>query len=92
MINHPNITEEHITTMIHKLLVAQDMNLVDHYGNRTHINWSFFNSFFFAITVTTTIGYGHLSPYTVLGTLQHIVDLELYYRIVNVISIADTIV
>lgn len=69
MINHPNITQEHITTMIQKLLVAQDMNLVDRYGNKTEfINWDFFNSFFFAITVTTTIGYGHLTPYTVLGT------------------------
>ncbi|XP_054154281.1 potassium channel subfamily K member 2-like [Oppia nitens] len=70
LINHPNITQDYITTMIQKLLVAQDMNLVDSYGNKTSFsNWSFFNSFFFAITVTTTIGYGHLTPYTVTGKI-----------------------
>ncbi|CAG2171746.1 unnamed protein product [Oppiella nova] len=58
--------------MIQKLLVAQDMNLVDRFGNKTEfINWSFFNSFFFAITVTTTIGYGHLTPYTASGGIGH---------------------
>jgi len=31
--------------------------------------WGFFNSFFFAITVVTTIGYGHLSPTTSAGRL-----------------------
>ncbi|CAG2104467.1 unnamed protein product, partial [Medioppia subpectinata] len=70
LINHPNISQEHITSMIQKLLAAQDMNLVDRFGNKTEfINWSFFNSFFFAITVTTTIGYGHLTPYTASGKL-----------------------
>lgn len=54
--------------MIHKLLVAQDNNLVDSFGKQSeYINWSFVNSFFFAITVTTTIGYGHLTPSTFSG-------------------------
>lgn len=69
LLNHPNITQEHITMMIHKLLVAQDMNLVDNFGHDTHTNWNFFNSFFFAITVITTVGYGHLSPSTISGRI-----------------------
>ena len=67
-LNHSQISEQYIRTMIHKLLEAQDNNLIDSYGNQSqYINWSFINSFFFAITVTTTIGYGHLTPSTFFG-------------------------
>lgn len=31
--------------------------------------WGFFNSIFFAVTVITTIGYGHLSPITSAGKI-----------------------
>ncbi|RWS12312.1 open rectifier potassium channel protein 1-like protein [Dinothrombium tinctorium] len=37
------------------------------------VRWDFYNSVFFAITVVTTIGYGHLSPSTSLGRLFCIV-------------------
>lgn len=33
------------------------------------MRWGFFNSFFFAITVVTTVGYGHLSPSTPAGRI-----------------------
>ncbi|XP_074592998.1 potassium channel, subfamily K, member 16-like [Brevipalpus obovatus] len=35
--------------------------------------WGFFNSIFFAVTVVTTIGYGHLSPQTSAGRIFCIV-------------------
>ncbi|NXX20711.1 KCNKG protein, partial [Podargus strigoides] len=39
-------------------------------GNSTNpSNWDFSNSFFFAGTVVTTIGYGNLSPSTVAGQI-----------------------
>lgn len=67
-LNHSSINEAYIRQMIHKLLKAQDANLIDSYGAQSqYINWSFINSFFFAITVTTTIGYGHLTPSTFFG-------------------------
>ncbi|KAI2805324.1 hypothetical protein BLOT_004320 [Blomia tropicalis] len=73
-LNHSRISEHYIRTMIHKLLVAQDNNLIDSFGNQSqYINWSFINSFFFAITVTTTIGYGHLTPSTFFGKIFCIV-------------------
>ncbi|KAH8027571.1 hypothetical protein HPB51_007121 [Rhipicephalus microplus] len=52
---------------------------MDEHGQDTHTNWNFYNSFFFAITVVTTIGktsgllfltkfgYGHLAPSTAWG-------------------------
>lgn len=71
-LNHPNITEQYIRDMIAKILEAQDNNLLDNSGNQSqYINWSFINSFFFAITVTTTIGYGHLTPSTTSGEHTH---------------------
>ncbi|KAH9394223.1 hypothetical protein TYRP_004272, partial [Tyrophagus putrescentiae] len=73
-LNDSQISESYIHLMIHKLLVAQDNNLVDSFGKQSeYINWSFINSFFFAITVTTTIGYGHLTPSTFFGKIFCIV-------------------
>ncbi|KAH9526900.1 hypothetical protein DERF_000957 [Dermatophagoides farinae] len=67
-LNHTQFTEEKFRLIIHELLMAQDNNLIDSYGNQQpFINWSFINSFFFAITVITTIGYGHLTPRTIMG-------------------------
>lgn len=67
-LNHPNITEQYIRLVVHKLLVAQNDNLINDFGEQKQsINWSFINSFFFAITVITTIGYGHLTATTVFG-------------------------
>jgi len=66
-LNHPNISQTDIKEMIHKFLVARDTNLVDQWGVSTNQNWNFYNSFFFSITVVTTIGYGHLLPSTASG-------------------------
>lgn len=67
--DHPNFTQTEIEHIITTLADAKSMNLVDEHGNITRINWSFYNSFFFAITVVTTIGYGHLAPSTVPGRI-----------------------
>ncbi|XP_013790822.1 potassium channel subfamily K member 4-like [Limulus polyphemus] len=67
--NHPNFTKGDMQKLVHHLAEARSKNLMDDYGNNTHLNWSFYNSFFFAITVVTTIGYGHLAPSTVSGRI-----------------------
>ncbi|XP_076316589.1 potassium channel, subfamily K, member 16-like isoform X1 [Tachypleus tridentatus] len=67
--NHPNFTKGDIQRLVHHLAEARSKNLMDDYGNNTNLNWSFYNSFFFAITVVTTIGYGHLAPSTVPGRI-----------------------
>lgn len=68
--NQNYFTEQKFRKILHELLIAQDHNLIDSYGNQqSYVNWSFINSFFFAITVITTIGYGHLTPRTIMGKI-----------------------
>ncbi|KFM63648.1 Potassium channel subfamily K member 10, partial [Stegodyphus mimosarum] len=62
-----NVTRADLENLM--LRLAHSQSLIDESGNDTHTNWSFDNSFFFAITVVTTIGYGHLSPSTTGGRL-----------------------
>ena|SRR6218665_1371893 len=67
-LNHTFLTESYISGTLNRLLEAKENNLIDIHGNQSmYINWSFINSFFFAITVITTIGYGHLTPSTFFG-------------------------
>ncbi|OQR76429.1 open rectifier potassium channel protein 1-like, partial [Tropilaelaps mercedesae] len=68
-LQHPNFTREEMVSMIQNLTNARMRNLIDMTGKETNVNWNFYNSFFFAITVVTTIGYGHVSPSTVPGRL-----------------------
>lgn len=69
VLNHPNLSSSEITEIIIRLADARSKNLLDEEGRDTHINWNFYNSFFFAITVVTTIGYGHLAPSTEWGRI-----------------------
>ncbi|XP_022707888.1 potassium channel subfamily K member 2-like [Varroa jacobsoni] len=68
-LHHPDFTREEMVSMIQNLTNARMRNLIDMTGKETNVNWNFYNSFFFAITVVTTIGYGHVSPSTVAGRL-----------------------
>lgn len=68
-LNHPNLTSREISQLVSRLADARSKNLMDEDGRDTHTNWNFYNSFFFAITVVTTIGYGHLAPSTVCGRI-----------------------
>ncbi|KPM11334.1 Acid-sensitive two pore domain K+ channel dTASK-6-like protein [Sarcoptes scabiei] len=71
-LNDQNLTAENFNEIIKILLKARDDNLIDSDGNQhAYINWNFINSFFFAITVITTIGYGHLTPSTIIGMIDH---------------------
>ncbi|XP_015904277.1 potassium channel, subfamily K, member 16-like [Parasteatoda tepidariorum] len=65
----PNVTRADMEGLMLRLSAAHRKSLIDEEGNDTHSNWSFENSFFFAITVVTTIGYGHLAPSTTGGRL-----------------------
>lgn len=69
LLGTPNVTREDMESLMLRLAEAHSQSLIDEEGNDTHTNWSFSNSFFFAITVVTTIGYGHLSPSTTPGRL-----------------------
>ncbi|XP_054722859.1 LOW QUALITY PROTEIN: potassium channel subfamily K member 4-like [Uloborus diversus] len=69
MLGDPNVTRQDMERLMLRLAAAHSQSLIDESGNDTHTNWSFENSFFFAITVVTTIGYGHLSPSTTPGRL-----------------------
>lgn len=54
--------------IINAFLMAQNVPTLDEDKEpKFTSHWNFFNSFFFAITVVTTIGYGHLSPSTHIG-------------------------
>lgn len=59
---------DNLTRIINSFLVEQSIPILT--GEQTEklrTNWDFFNSFFFAITVVTTIGYGHMAPSTTIG-------------------------
>ncbi|CAL1300981.1 unnamed protein product [Larinioides sclopetarius] len=64
-----NVTKKEMEALMLRLASAHRQSFTDESGHDTHSNWSFGNSFFFAITVVTTIGYGHLSPSTIEGRL-----------------------
>ncbi|CAF0859369.1 unnamed protein product [Rotaria sordida] len=61
------VTEDDFESFIVTLLDANKHG-VDARTNFTTVdNWSFAQSFFFAVTVVTTIGYGHVSPLSDTG-------------------------
>lgn len=66
-LNLTELNSTDIKSIVARLADARSKNLMDEHGEDTHTNWNFYNSFFFAITVVTTIGYGHLAPSTAWG-------------------------
>jgi len=66
---YPCVKERDFETFIVALLEANKHG-VDARTNFTTVdNWSFAQSFFFAVTVVTTIGYGHVSPLSDIGRI-----------------------
>ncbi|KAK2724991.1 potassium channel subfamily K member 2-like [Artemia franciscana] len=61
--------EEVLATYDKKLSISYEAG-VNMYINETHeVNWSFINSAFFASTILTTVGYGHIAPATFWGKI-----------------------
>ncbi|CAF1426241.1 unnamed protein product [Adineta steineri] len=70
---YPCVKENDFESFIVTLLDANKHG-VDARTNFTTVdNWSFAQSFFFAVTVVTTIGYGHVSPLSDTGRIICIV-------------------
>ncbi|NWX84928.1 KCNKG protein, partial [Nothoprocta ornata] len=65
--NHTCLDRQALEQFVQVLMEAREKG-VNPEGNSTNpSNWDFGNSFFFAGTVVTTIGYGNLAPSTVAG-------------------------
>ncbi|CAG0885521.1 unnamed protein product [Cyprideis torosa] len=67
--DHSTVEAEDLESFIKEVVNAQ-IHGVSVFGNLTTTeNWSFGQSFFFAATVVTTIGYGHVHPLSESGKL-----------------------
>lgn len=75
----PNVTREDMESLMLRLAEAHSNSLIDEEGNDTHTNWSFSNSFFFAITVVTTIGELHALISYLLYGLDYFFGFTLIY-------------
>ncbi|XP_072345336.1 potassium channel, subfamily K, member 16-like [Scyliorhinus torazame] len=49
--------------------IKHGVNPIGNDSNSSHSNWDFSSSFFFAVTVVSTIGYGNISPTTAGGQI-----------------------
>ncbi|XP_070577595.1 potassium channel, subfamily K, member 16-like [Ptychodera flava] len=67
--NNTCVEREDLRSLVTKLINIYDQGVNPLINSTEELpsNWDFANSFFFATTVVTTIGYGNLSPNTVLG-------------------------
>jgi len=62
LLSHPGLTVEDLDTFLTQVLEASDRG-VTIVANKTSLpNWDFGQSFFFAGTIISTLGYGHVKP------------------------------
>ncbi|XP_041354264.1 potassium channel subfamily K member 16-like [Gigantopelta aegis] len=65
--NYSCISHEELELFIKNVIQAYDQGVLVTYNTSSESNWDIASSIFFAITVVTTIGYGHIAPSTDSG-------------------------
>lgn len=58
----PNLSDAELDDFLEAVVVASKHGISAVKNSSNELNWSFGQSFFFATTVVTTIGYGHVTP------------------------------
>nr|XP_023012271.1 potassium channel subfamily K member 1-like [Leptinotarsa decemlineata] len=62
LVSNPNVTDADLEELIVEIVRANNRGVSAIENATSEPNWSFGQSFFFASTVITTIGYGHVTP------------------------------
>ncbi|XP_074033197.1 potassium channel subfamily K member 6 isoform X1 [Leptinotarsa decemlineata] len=69
LVSNPNVTDADLEELIVEIVRANNRGVSAIENATSEPNWSFGQSFFFASTVITTIGYGHVTPLSRNGKL-----------------------
>lgn len=68
-IDNPNVTDNDLEELITEIVKASNRGVSAIKNATGELNWSFGQSLFFASTVVTTIGYGHVTPLSRTGKI-----------------------